>query len=76
MKKTSLKFWKWLDGKKTIGGIALHIAWAAIHLTTKISLQSGIEGHLYIGSLTGTGAIHKVLKKYPILQNISKLIKK
>ena len=68
MAKKSIKqrlkaLWEKINGKKTLTGLAMHIAWAAVHLSVgQIDLDTGIEGHIYIGSITGVGAGHKLLK--------------
>ena len=64
MKTTVKKIWKWLNGKKTVFGTGAHIAWFISNMIFKDLTDSGQywEGHAYIGTLTGTGLVHKSLK--------------
>jgi len=58
------KIWEWLDGKKTILGLIGHISLISINLAYKdlMTLDTQLNLHLYIGSLTSTGFIHKLVK--------------
>ena len=63
IKEKLIKLRKWASGKKTITGIALHIAWGVTHLMVDaISSDMAINVHLGIGSLTGVGISSKLIK--------------
>jgi len=65
MKKLKEKLnrtWKWLNGKKTFIGGALHLAWAVVHLTVPATKPFAEIGHSGIFLLTGVGLGHKTLK--------------
>ncbi len=57
--------WKKTNGGKMIAGLAMHAVWAGANAKFGIvDTKAQIEGHLYIGSLTSTGAIHKLFKLF------------
>ena len=58
------KIWTWLNGKKTIIGISMHLTWFALNLIKKDLTDSAQywEGHGYIGAITGVGIGHKINK--------------
>jgi len=72
------RIWKFLNGKKTIIGLSMHLGWFVANLAFK-SLASPSEvatGHILIGTVTGVGIGHKIEKnKDKISETLSKLAK-
>jgi len=75
-RKTMKKLWTWINGKKTLIGIGLHLAWFAVNMVKKDLTDSGQfwEGHGYIGVITGVGVGHKITKnKDKISESINRV---
>lgn len=58
------KFLDWINGKKTIIGLIGHGVWLASNLifSNLATPEQSAYGHLIIGSVTGVGLSHKVVK--------------
>lgn len=81
MKEKLSKIWAWLDGKKTIAGVAGWLITGTLYVINGIKPgtipNDAIKGMEYIsGALTGVGLTHKAAKTETGKNFITKLLKK
>lgn len=64
LKQILSKTWQKLSGKKTAIGLALHALWFGANIAFKdlSTPDESLIGHTIIGSITGTGLVHKGVK--------------